>query len=69
MSTRSEALAKRVEQGAAALVEFAQGLSDAQWRLPCAPDGRQVNVIIHHVASMYPIEIDLASGTGLREAH
>ena len=24
------------------------------------PDGRQVGVIIHHVASIYPIEIDLA---------
>jgi hypothetical protein len=61
MNTRSEALARRVEQGAEALAEFAQGLSDAQWRSVVAPDGRQVNVIIHHVASMYPIEIDLAS--------
>lgn len=61
MSTRSEALANRIEQGADALAEFAKGLSDAEWRSVVAPDGRQVNVIIHHVASMYPIEIDLAS--------
>ena len=33
MSARSEALAKRVEQGAEALAAFVQGLSDAQWRL------------------------------------
>ena len=61
MSTRSEALAKRIEQGADALAAFAQGLSDSQWKSVLAPDGRQVNVIIHHVANMYPIEIDLAS--------
>jgi hypothetical protein len=61
MGTRSEALAKRVEQGAESLAQFAETLSDGQWRSTVAPDGRQVGVIIHHVASMYPIEIDLAS--------
>ena len=61
MSTRSDALATRVEQGAEALADFARRLSDAQWRTVVAPDGRQVNVINHHVASMYPIEIGLAS--------
>ena len=61
MGTRSEALAKRVEQGAESLAQFAETLSDAQWRSIVAPDGRQAGVIIHHVASMYPIEIDLAS--------
>src|SRR6476619_3281217 len=61
MGTRSEALARRVEQGAEALAQFAQTLTDAQWRSTVAPDGRQVGVIIHHVANMYPIEIDLAS--------
>ena len=61
MGARSEALAKRVEQGAESLAQFAETLSDAQWRTTLAPDGRQVGVIIHHVASMYPIEIGLAS--------
>ena len=61
MGARSEALAKRVEQGAESLAQFAETLSDAQWRSTVAPDGRQAGVIIHHVASMYPIEIDLAS--------
>jgi hypothetical protein len=60
MSKRAEALAQRIEQGAQALAEYAQGLSDAQWQAKVPPDGRQVGVMIHHVASVYPIEIDLA---------
>ena len=60
MSTRAELLAQRIEQGAGALAAFAQGLSDAQWHTVAPPDGRQAGVIIHHVASVYPIEIDLA---------
>jgi hypothetical protein len=61
MSTRAEALAQRIEQGAEALAAFAQGLSDAQWRTVMPRDGRQIGVIIHHVASVYPIEIQLAT--------
>ena len=61
MSTRAEVLAQRIEQGAQALAAYAQGLSDAQWRTTVPPDGRQVGVIIHHVASVYPIEIHLAN--------
>ena len=60
MSTRSEALAVRLEAGAAALAEFAAGLTAAQWAAPTPKDGRQVGVIIHHVASVYPLEIQLA---------
>jgi DinB superfamily len=61
MSRRAEVLAERIEQGAEALAAFAQGLSDAQWRKVVPPDGRQAGVIIHHVASVYPIEIHLAT--------
>jgi len=61
MSTRAEALAKRIEQGAYALAAFAEGLSDTQWHTVVPPDGRQAGVIIHHVASVYPIEIHLAT--------
>jgi hypothetical protein len=60
MSRRAEALAQRIEQGAEALAGYAEGLSDAQWRSVVPPDGRQVGVIVHHVANMYPIEIELA---------
>ena len=60
MSKRSALLAERIEQGAAMLAAFAEGLSDAQWHTVVPSDGREVGVIIHHVASIYPIEIGLA---------
>jgi hypothetical protein len=59
MGKRAEALAARVESGAAILAEFAQGLSEAEWNSRVR-DGRTVGVIVHHVASMYPIEIEVA---------
>jgi hypothetical protein len=61
VSRRSEALAERIEEGAAGLAAFAEGLSDAEWRTPVSPtDRRSIGVIVHHVATVYPIEIDLA---------
>jgi SAM-dependent methyltransferase len=60
-SARAEALASRIEQGAAELAAFAEGLSDSDWRTPIsATDRRTVGVVVHHVASVYPVEIDLA---------
>jgi hypothetical protein len=61
MSTRSEALAQRIEEGARSLEAYARGLSDAQWQTVVPHDGRRVGVVVHHVASMYPIEIHLAT--------
>jgi hypothetical protein len=60
MSRRAEALADRIEEGAETLAAFARGVSNAEWRTVVPPDGRTVGVMIHHVASVYPIEIDLA---------
>jgi len=57
---RSEALAERLEQGARALADFASGLSEAEWQTPLPGDGRKVGVVVHHVASIYPLEIQLA---------
>src|SRR5262244_3493031 len=60
-ASRAESLAARIEQGAAGLAAFAEGLSDAEWRTPVsATDQRSVGVVVHHVASMYPIEIEIA---------
>jgi hypothetical protein len=61
MSQRAEALAQRIEQGAKGLAEFAQGLTETQWNTVCAPERRTIGVIVHHVASVYPIEIHLAT--------
>jgi len=60
-SRRAESLAARIEEGAAGLANFAEGLSEADWQTPVsATDRRSVGVIVHHVASMYPIEIEVA---------
>ena len=59
--TRSEALAARLEAGASALAQFASTLSAAEWQTTLPGDGRKVGVVVHHVASVYPIEIHLAS--------
>ena len=61
MSHRAESLADRIEQGADGLAAFVEGLSEAEWRTPVsATDRRSIGVIVHHVATVYPIEIDLA---------
>ena len=60
MSKRTEALAERLEQGAHSLATFASGLTDAEWQARVPKDGRKVGVIVHHVATMYPVEITLA---------
>lgn len=60
MSQRNEALADRLEQGARALITFAGALTDAEWQTRLPKDGRKIGVVVHHVASMYPVEIQLA---------
>ena len=65
--SRAQLLADRIEEGAALLGAFAEGLSEAEWRAPGSPnssDRRSVGVIVHHVASVYPIEVDLAKTIG-----
>jgi DinB superfamily len=60
-SERAEALAQRLEEGARALAAFASTLTDVEWRTPFGTtDKRNVGVIVHHVASIYPLEIQLA---------
>jgi len=72
MSRRAESLAARIEEGAAGLAAFAEGLSEAEWRTPTSPtDRRTVGQIVNHVALVYPVEIDLAraiaSGTAVTD--
>jgi hypothetical protein len=58
---RAEALAARIEQGAALLASFVEGLSESEWRMPVsATDHRSIAVVVHHVATAYPIEIQMA---------
>jgi hypothetical protein len=59
MSKRAEALAERIAQGHGKLLTLAETLSEAEWRTYCAGEDRTVGVLIHHVASMLPAELDL----------
>lgn len=61
MGHRSEALARRIEQGAEQLAAFAETLTDQEWSAPTShSDARTVGQIVNHVALVYPIEVDLA---------
>ncbi len=60
MKKRTNALADRLEYGAAALADLASSLTTEEWETPIPHDGRKIGVVVHHVASVYPIEIQLA---------
>ncbi len=70
MSRRAESLAARIEEGADTLAAFAEQISDAEWTTPVSNNGdrRPIGVIVHHVASMYPIEIDVAKAVASGKA-
>jgi hypothetical protein len=71
MSRRAQLLADRIEEGAAKLAAFAEGISETEWRLPVkegGKNGRPIGVVVHHVASVYPIEVDLARAIGSGKA-
>ena len=60
MNQRSNALAEHLEQGVRSLVTFASTLTEAEWNTPIPHDWRTVGIVVHHVASIMPLEIDLA---------
>lgn len=67
--SRSASLAARIEQGAASLATFAETLSDSEWQMPVsATDRRTIGQIVFHVASIYPVEIDVANAVGSGKA-
>jgi hypothetical protein len=67
MSERANALADRLELGARRLAAFANVLTEAQWQARVPGDGRKVGVVVHHVATMYPLEIQLAQTLARRK--
>ena len=60
MTARANALAERLEKGSRALAEFASKLTDEEWQITVPHDGRKLGVTVHHVASMYALEMELA---------
>lgn len=59
-AARANALAERLEQGARNLEAAAAALTETQWSTRIPGDGRTIGVVVHHVATMYPLEIQLA---------
>ena len=66
-SRRANALAERLEQGARALVDLATALTDTEWQTRIPGDGRKIGVVVHHVATMYPLEVQLAQALAQRK--
>jgi len=64
MSTRAAILASTLEKGAAALAAFASSLTPTEWETRLPRDGRKIGVVVHHVANLYPLEIELALKLG-----
>ena len=60
VNQRANRLAERLEQGARALDTFASALTESEWQIRVLKDGRKIGVVVHHVASVYPLEIQLA---------
>src|SRR5215467_2266522 len=58
--SRANALAERLERGAEALAILSNSLTEVEWHTPVPKDGRTIGVIVHHVAAMYPLEIQVA---------
>jgi hypothetical protein len=56
-SARANALAERLERGAEALAIVAASLTDAEWKTPIPHDGRAIGVVVHHVATIYPLDV------------
>ena len=63
-NTRAQALAERLLMGANNLADFVERLSEEEWAKPVTGDGRTIGVVVHHVASVYPIEVELAQALG-----
>jgi len=60
MTKRTNALADRLEEGAHALANLASSLTDAEWQARLSSDGRKIGVVVHHVATVYPLEMQVA---------
>jgi len=60
MTARAQLLAERIELGAEKLASFIESLTETEWETTIPGEERKAGVLVHHVASSYPAEIDLA---------
>jgi hypothetical protein len=62
MSKRANALATLIEQGAETLAAFSESLSEVEWQTVVPNEGRPAGVVVHHVAVLCPMLVDMARG-------
>lgn len=60
MAKRANLLADRIDAGSQALATLVEGLTEEEWQTLVPGEERTVGVLVHHVASMYPLEINMA---------
>jgi hypothetical protein len=68
MSQRANALAERIQQGAQAMANFGETLTDAEWQTVVPNEGRTVGILFHHVANVYPMQVDTAEAVAAGHA-
>jgi uncharacterized damage-inducible protein DinB len=51
MSGRAASLAERFQRATAEVIDFVNGLSDAQWRAVDAAEGLSIGAMVHHLAA------------------
>ena len=68
MSIRANQLANRIEDGVDQLLAFAEKLSEAEWQTMSPSEERSIGVLIHHVASSFPVEVNLIQALASGEA-
>ena len=56
---RANLLASNLLKGAKALADFANTLTLDEWNRPVGKDKRSIGLVVHHVADVYPVEIEL----------
>lgn len=59
MDERAKVLAERIEEGANSLAAYIEAFSEEEWNTIIPNEKRSVGTLAHHVASMYPAEVDL----------
>src|SRR5918911_1800964 len=51
MSGRAASLAERFQRATAEVIDFVNGLSDAQWRAVDPDEGLSIGAMVHHLAA------------------
>jgi len=62
MSSRTEALASRVEATTRQVIASVEPLDERQWNTPCAGEGCSVGTTVHHIGAIHGLALGLLQG-------